>query len=105
MTDAAASISTPQWIENAQKSAINFGYASGSFDSADGLVLTNHHVVAWNIAKLSTAEHNYQQTGFYARTRNDELKCPGILSSNSYDRQSIQDEPFAEDIRLQSGQG
>src|SRR2546421_12786223 len=35
---------TPAWLEHAQKSAINFGGASGSFVSCDGLVLTNQHV-------------------------------------------------------------
>src|SRR4051794_4184271 len=34
---------SPQWLEHAQKSTVSFGYATGSFVSRDGLILTNHH--------------------------------------------------------------
>jgi hypothetical protein len=67
---------TAQWLEHAQKSAVNFDGASASFVSRDGLVLTNHHVGSWIISKLSTPEHNLRRTGFYAPTRREELKCP-----------------------------
>ena len=67
---------SPQWLEHAQKSAVNFGGASASFVSRDGLVLTNHHVGSWIISKLSTPQRDLRRTGFYAPTRAEELKCP-----------------------------
>ena len=66
------------WLEHMQKSAVSFGGASGSLVSADGLVLTNHHVGRSAIAKLSTAGHDLVKDGFYAATRDAELKCPDM---------------------------
>ena len=38
---------TPQWLEHLQKSSVRFNSGgSGSFVSAHGLVITNHHVGA-----------------------------------------------------------
>ncbi|MEO7166591.1 MAG: S46 family peptidase, partial [Chthoniobacterales bacterium] len=42
---------------------------SGSFVSPNGLVITNHHVGADTLQKLSSAEHNYLHDGFYAKSR------------------------------------
>lgn len=64
------------WLEHVQKSSVRFNNGgSGSFASADGLVITNHHVASDAIYKLSTAEHNYLKDGFHAKTRAEELKC------------------------------
>lgn len=64
------------WLEHVQKSSVRFNNGgSGSFASADGLVITNHHVASDAIYKLSTAERNYLRDGFHAKTRADELKC------------------------------
>ncbi|MBI2516050.1 MAG: S46 family peptidase [Opitutae bacterium] len=66
----------PAWLEHVQKSAVRFNSGgSGSFASADGLVITNHHVAADALFKFSTAEHNYLRDGFYAKTRAEEIKC------------------------------
>ena len=48
---------------------------SGSFVSADGLVMTNHHVGADCLQKLSNGEGLSSKTGFHAKTRAEELKC------------------------------
>ena len=48
---------------------------SGSFVSSDGLVLTNHHVGADALQKLSTADRDLVKLGFLARTREEEIKC------------------------------
>ncbi len=61
-----------------QGAAVNVGGASGGFVSANGLVLTNHHVVSDCIDKLSTAARPLQQTGFVAASPQDELRCPGL---------------------------
>lgn len=69
---------TPEWLKYIQLSSIRFGGASGSFISADGLALTNHHVGQGAIQDLSSKDRDLMKTGFYARTRAEELKCPGM---------------------------
>ncbi len=67
---------TPQWMEHLQQSSVRFNSGgSGSFVSSQGLVLTNHHVGADALQKLSTAEHDYLKEGFFARTPDQEIKC------------------------------
>src|ERR1700753_2418231 len=68
---------TPAWLEHLQKSSVKIG-ASGSFVSEDGLLISNHHVGAGSLQKLSTKEKNYLRDGFYARTPAEELKCPNL---------------------------
>ena len=67
------------WLAHLQRASVKFvGIASGSFVSADGLVMTNHHVGADTLQKLSTPRHNYARDGFYARTRAEEAKAPDL---------------------------
>lgn len=70
---------SPAWLEHVQKSSVRFNNGgSGSFVSADGLIITNHHVGADAVQKLSSAEHNYLRDGFSARTQAEELKCKDL---------------------------
>jgi len=69
---------TPAWLNHVQLSSIKLGGASASFISADGLVLTNHHVGSGMIQNLSTKERDLMKTGFYARNKEEELSCPGL---------------------------
>ncbi|MBN2345899.1 MAG: S46 family peptidase [Candidatus Aminicenantes bacterium] len=55
---------------------VNLG-ASGAFVSADGLILTNHHVAFGAVQSLSSPEHNYIRDGFLARNRGQEIPAPG----------------------------
>ncbi len=67
------------WAAHLQRASVKFvGEASGEFVSADGLVMTNHHVGADAVQELSTTQHNYARDGFYARTRAEELKAPDL---------------------------
>jgi hypothetical protein len=69
---------TTEWLKHVQLASVRFGGASGSFVSPDGLVLTNHHVGQGAIQNLSTKDRDLMKTGFYARTRAEELKAPGL---------------------------
>ncbi len=67
---------TDQWLDHVQKSSIRLSSGgSGSFVSADGLLITNHHVGAEALQQLSTADKNYVELGFHAAALADELKC------------------------------
>ena len=68
-----------KWTEHAQRSAVRLaGGCSGSFVSPDGLVMTNHHCVRECVAQLSTADRDFVEDGFYAKTGKDEIMCPTI---------------------------
>jgi hypothetical protein len=67
---------TDEWLAHLQKSAVRFNSGgSGSFVSPHGLVMTNHHVGADCLHKLSSADKDLVATGFHARSRAAELKC------------------------------
>ena len=53
-------------------------WGTGSFVSKDGLVLTNHHVGRGSIQQVSDKDHDYVKNGFYAPTREQEIKVPGL---------------------------
>jgi hypothetical protein len=66
---------TDGWLEHVQKSSVRFNNGgSGSFVSPDGLVLTNHHVGLDGLQQISTDKKDYVKDGFYAKTREQEVK-------------------------------
>jgi hypothetical protein len=69
---------TDTWLDHLRLSSVRFTDGSGAFVSADGLVLTNQHVAAGCLNDLSTADHDYVKNGFYAKNRQQELRCPGL---------------------------
>jgi hypothetical protein len=74
---------TDQWLDHIQKSSVRFNSGgSGSFVSEDGLLISNRHIGADALQKLSTPEKNYLKTGFYARTLAEEIKSWTLNSTS-----------------------
>jgi hypothetical protein len=70
---------TDAWLERAMKASVRLNSGgSGGFVSADGLLVTNHHVAADSLQKLSTKDRDLYQLGFHAKDRKDEPKCPDL---------------------------
>lgn len=70
---------TPQWLEHLQKSSVRFNSGgSGSFVSANGLVITNHHVGLDTLQKISSEKNNYVRDGFYAKSQADEPRATDL---------------------------
>ena len=69
---------TDQFLENLRLASMRIGGGSGAFVSPSGLIFTNQYVASDCISKVSSAQHDYVKDGFYAATRQEELKCPDL---------------------------
>jgi len=70
---------TDAWLEHLRLASVRLNDGgSGSFVSPDGLMVTNQHVASGQLQKVSTKEKDYTREGFYARTNDEELKCPDL---------------------------
>ena len=67
-----------EWLDHVRLSSARAPNGSSSFVSSDGLIFTNHHIAQGCIHDLSTGGKDYMKDGFYAATRADEPKCPGV---------------------------
>lgn len=68
-----------EWSERLMRSCVRFNSGgSASFVSSDGLVLTNHHVGAETLHKLSTADRNVYDDGYLAKSLTEELRAPDL---------------------------
>jgi hypothetical protein len=70
---------TQAWTDHVMRSSVRFNSGgSGSFVSSTGLVLTNHHVAADTLQKISNATTDYYRVGFYAKTPAEEIASPDL---------------------------
>jgi hypothetical protein len=68
-----------EWLEHVRLSSARLGSGcSASFVSDSGLVMTNHHCARGCIEDLSDSRRDYVQNGFYARTLDQEPRCPAV---------------------------
>jgi hypothetical protein len=67
------------WLDRVRAASVRLeGGCSGAIMSAEGLVQTNHHCVIDCVADFSTPGHDLTLTGFQARRREQERRCPGM---------------------------
>ncbi|MFC1628349.1 S46 family peptidase, partial [Gemmatimonadota bacterium] len=62
------------------ESILLLGGGTGEFVSADGLIMTNHHVAFGAVARIATAENDYITDGYLAETRADEIQALGYTA-------------------------
>ena len=68
-----------RWLDHVRLASVRFNNGgSGAFVSPTGLVLTNHHVGANCIQKISSPEHDYIKTGYRANSATEEAPCPDL---------------------------
>lgn len=70
---------------------VNVGGCTGSFVSAEGLIITNHHCAFGAVQQASTPEHDYLDSGFTARTREEELEAKGLTCRITESYQDVSD--------------
>ncbi|MBZ0271713.1 S46 family peptidase [bacterium] len=69
---------TSEWLDHLRLSSARLSDGgSASWVSADGLLLTNHHVAAACIQGLSSEAHDYMKDG-YGTSAPAEARCPGL---------------------------
>src|SRR6266705_2285230 len=70
---------TDEWLKKVQMASVRFNNGgSGSFVSANGLVLTNYHIVEDIVNEVSTPQKDLAKEGFVARAAADEIKAPSL---------------------------
>ena len=65
------------------------GYGTGEFVSAQGLVLTNHHVAFDGLVAASEAGKDYGTSGYVAKNRSEELPLTGYTITMTQDLKDV----------------
>jgi len=70
----------------------NVSGCSGSFVSEKGLILTNHHCAYRAIKNASTAENDYLENGFQAKSQDEEVQARGYTVRITESYRDVSDE-------------
>ena len=73
-------IYNPQGI-SLMNAIISLGGCTGSFVSADGLIITNHHCAFGAVQRASTTQEDYLTDGFLAKSYQDEIPAAGYTAN------------------------
>jgi len=85
-----------EWMDHARMAALRFGSGcSSSFVSPEGLIMTNHHCVRDYVAQVTPPEKDWLKNGFVAKTREAEVKIPGLTVQQLVAMKDVTDEVFA----------
>jgi hypothetical protein len=60
---------------------LDYGQCTAEIISPEGLLLTNHHCGYGDIQSHSTVSNDYLKDGFWAKSKDEELQCPGKTAS------------------------
>jgi hypothetical protein len=67
------------WLDHVRRASARLAFGcSGSFVSAHGLVMTNHHCAHACVEALSTPARDLVRAGFLARAPGEEPRCPDL---------------------------
>ncbi len=91
---------TPEQIYNPngpslEDAIVLLGGGTGSFVSADGLIITNHHVAVGAVQSVSSVETDYLKDGFTAETRDKEIAIPSYSARVVVDMQDVTNEIYS----------
>ena len=92
------------WLQHVELAAVRISDGcSGAFVSADGLLITNRHCVDGCIAQISSTRQDYTHDGFFARSADQEVRCPEMEVDELTDTKDVTAEVQAS-VKGQTGE-
>ncbi|MCF8240740.1 MAG: S46 family peptidase [Melioribacteraceae bacterium] len=83
---------TEQWLEDVRLSALRIPGCTASFVSEDGLIMTNHHCSEGHRNRVQLEGENLAETGFFAKTLEEERKVPRFYAEQLVLIEDVTDE-------------